>query len=141
MKAQTAIDTRQFIQQYFDAWEESVAEKILSYYSDDVVIDVLGVPALLEGKPAVAENFVLPFTRAFPGNVHKILNFIHQGNQVVIEWMFTAVHKGEFSDMPATARTVNVPGCSVYTIEGDQITRGHIYFNGPTLLKQLGAAS
>ena len=140
MKAQTAIDIRQFMQQYFDAWEESVTEKILPYYSDDVVIDLLGVPALLEGKPAVAEHFVLPFTKGFPGNVHKMVNVVHQGNQVVIEWMFTAVHKGEFGGIPASGRTVNVPGCSVYTVEGEQITRGNIYFNGPTLIQQLGAA-
>jgi len=138
MKSQTVVDIRQFMQQYFDAWQESVPEKILPYYSDDVVIDVLGVPALLEGKQAVTEHFVRPFTKAFPGNIHQIRNLIHQGNQVVIEWMFVAVHKGEFAGIPGTGRTVNVPGCSVYTVDGDQIRRGHIYFNGPTLMQQLG---
>ena len=141
MTQQPAIDIREFMQQYFDVWEEGITEKILSYYPDDVVINLLGGPALLEGKAAVTENFVLPFTKGFPGNVHKILNLVHQGNQVVIEWMFTAVHKGEFGGIPATGRTVNVPGCSVYTVEGRQITRGNIYFNGPTLMQQLGAIS
>jgi steroid delta-isomerase-like uncharacterized protein len=141
MKAQPAIGMREFMQQYFDAWEKGVTEKILSYYPDDVVINLLGVSALLEGKAAVAENFVLPFTKGFPGNVHKVLNLVHHGNQVVIEWMFTAVHKGEFGGIPATGRTVNLPGCSVYTVEGGQITRGNIYFNGPTLMQQLGATS
>lgn len=141
MKEQPAKDIRKFMQQYFDAWEKGVTEKILAYYPDDVVINLLGVPALLEGKAAVAENFVLAFTKGFPGNVHKVLNLVHQGNQVVIEWMFTAVHKGEFGGIPATGRTVNLPGCSVYTVEGGQITRGNLYFNGPTLMQQLGATS
>ena len=141
MMQQPTMDIREFMQQYFDVWEEGIPEKILSYYPDDVVINLLGGPALLEGKAAVAENFVLPFTKGFPGNVHNILNLVHQGNQVVIEWMFTAVHKGEFGGIPATGRTVNVPGCSVYTVEGRQITRGNIYFNGPTLMQQLGAIS
>jgi ketosteroid isomerase-like protein len=66
MKEQPAIDVREFIQEYFDAWRDGITEKILSYYSDDVVINLLGGPALLEGKAAVAENFVLPFTKAFP---------------------------------------------------------------------------
>jgi steroid delta-isomerase-like uncharacterized protein len=141
MKEQPAKHIREFMQQYFDAWEEGVTEKILSYYPDDVVINLLGVSALLEGKAAVAENFVLPFTKGFPGNVHKVLNLVHQGNQVVIEWMFMAIHKGEFGGIPATGRTVNLPGCSVYTVEGGQITRGNLYFNGPTLMQQLGATS
>src|SRR5262245_55028314 len=139
MTEQPTADVRRLVQQYFDAWEEGVVEKILPYYSNDVVINLLGVPALLEGKTAVAEHFVLPFTKGFPGNVHKVLNFVRQGSQVVVEWMFTAVHKGEFSGIPATGRTVSVPGCAVYTVEGGWITRGNIYFNGPTLMQQLEA--
>src|SRR4029450_9264555 len=92
-----STDIRAFTQEYFDAWTEGVLEKILSYYSDDVVINLLGVPALLEGKEAVTKNFVLPFINGFPGNVHRILNLIHQGNQVVVEWMFVATHKGNFA--------------------------------------------
>ena len=102
MKEKFATDIREFMQEYFDAWQEGVTEKILSYYSDDVVINLLGGPALLEGKSAVTENFVLPFTKGFPGNVHNIVNLVHQGNQVVIEWMFTAVHKGDFGGIPRT---------------------------------------
>ena len=137
MKEKLATNIGEFMQEYFDAWQEGVTEKILSYYSDDVVINLLGGPALLEGKSAVTENFVLPFTKGFPGNVHNIVNLVHQGNQVVIEWMFTAVHKGDFGGIPPTGRTVNLPGCSVYTVEGRQITRGNLYFHGPTLTEQL----
>ena len=131
-------DMRAFMQEYFDAWTEGSLEKILSYFSDDVVVNLLGVPVLLEGKEAVSKNFVLPFIQSFPGNVHQMLNLVHQGNQVVIEWMFVAVHKGDFVGIPPTGRSVNLPGCSVYTVEGGQITRGHLYYNGPTLLEQLG---
>jgi steroid delta-isomerase-like uncharacterized protein len=125
-----------------DRWLRSVCvvqDLVLSYYTDDVVINLLGGPALLEGKAAVAENFVGPFTKGFPGNIHKILNLVHQGNQVVIEWMFTAIHKGDFGGIPPTGKTVNLPGCSVYTVEGRQITRGNLYFHGPTLMEQLRA--
>ena len=141
MKGKFGIDIREFMQEYFDAWTEGVTEKILSYYSEDVAINLLGGPALLEGKGAVSENFVLPFTKAFPGNVHNILNLVHDGNQVVIEWMFTAIHSGDYGGISPTGRTVNLPGCSVYTVEDEKITRGNLYFNGPTLMEQLGATS
>ncbi len=80
-------------------------------------------------------------SKAFPGNVHKILNLVHQGDEVVIEWKFNAIHNGEFSGIPPTGRTVNLPGGSVYTVAGRQITRGNLYFHGPTLMEQLKAAS
>ena len=133
-----ATDIRQFMQEYFAAWTESVPEKILAYYSDDVVISLLGVPAVLEGKAAVRDGFVVPFAGGFPGNVHQMRNMVHEGEYVVIEWMFVAVHTGNFAGIPATGRTVNLPGCSVYTVKGGKITRGVLYYNDPTLLEQLG---
>lgn len=138
MEATLATDIRAYTQEYFDAWTEGDLEKILAYYSDDVVINLLGVPALLEGKVAVTKGFVVPFTKGFPGNVHNILNLVHEGNQVVVEWMFVAVHKGDFAGVPPTGRTVKLPGCSVYTVENGIITRGILYYNGPTLMEQLG---
>ena len=139
MTSAVATDIRTYMQEYFDAWTDGGTEKILAYYSDDVVIDLYGGPAHLEGKAAVAENFVVPFNKAFPGNIHKVRNFIHLGNEVVVEWTFVAVFKGEFGGIPATGKKIELPGCSVYTVEGGEITRGNLYFNGPTLLEQLKA--
>ena len=66
MKEQLAIDVREFIQEYFDAWQEGVTEKILSYYSDDVVINLLGGPALLEGRsPSLGDGTLLAAVRNF----------------------------------------------------------------------------
>jgi ketosteroid isomerase-like protein len=33
-------DVRAFIQEYFDAWKGTDEQKILSYYADDVVLDL-----------------------------------------------------------------------------------------------------
>jgi steroid delta-isomerase-like uncharacterized protein len=138
MDQNLAVDVSVFIRDYFKAWTDGNIEEIMSYYSDDVVINLLGVPALLEGKKAVTDNFVVPFTNGFPGNHHIMQNYIHHENQVVIEWMFTAIHKGEFLGVPASGREINLPGCSVYTLGNGKITRGELYFNGPTLFKQMG---
>jgi steroid delta-isomerase-like uncharacterized protein len=140
MSVQVASDIRVFIQEYFDAWEESKVDKILAYFSEDVVIDLLGGPALLEGKKAVADNFVAPFTTAFPGMLHNMRNYIQHGNQVVVEWLFTAVHSGNYGPFAPTGRKIELPGCSVYTIENGKITRGNLYFNGPTLIEQVKGA-
>ena len=48
-----------FVQEYFDAWKGADVQKILAYYSDDVVIQL--PTGSLEGKPAVRDNFVIPF--------------------------------------------------------------------------------
>jgi steroid delta-isomerase-like uncharacterized protein len=134
-------DVRAFIQEYFDAWKGTDENKILAYYSDDVV---LHLPAgKLEGKTAVRENFVRPFISGFPGNVHSIRNLAHAKNLVAVEWSFEAVHKGAFAGVQATGKQVQVPGCSFYEYDlaAGKIPAGRIYFDFATLLRQIGAGA
>jgi steroid delta-isomerase-like uncharacterized protein len=134
-------NVRAFIQDYFDAWKGADEDKILAYYSDDVVIDL--PTGTLKGKTAVRDNFVRPFIAAFPGNVHSIRNLANARNLVAVEWSFEAVHKGDFGSIEATGKKVQVPGCSFY--EYDLVTRkipaGRIYFDFATLLRQIGAGA
>src|SRR5579872_229222 len=127
---QTApADVRAFLQEYFDAWKGTDEDKILAYYSDDVVIRL--PTGTLEGKLAVRDSFVRPFIAAFPGNVHAIRNLAHAKNLVAVEWSFEAVHTGTFANVEATGKHVQLPGCSFY--EYDLVTRtipaGRIYFD------------
>ena len=130
---------RAFLQEYFDAWKGTDDDKILAYYSDDVVIQL--PTGTFEGKMAVRDNFVRPFIGAFPGNVHAILNLAHGKDLVAVEWSFEAMHTGPFANIQATGRQVQVPGCSFYEYDLGikTITAGRIYFDLGTLLRQIGA--
>lgn len=139
---QAAPETVQtFVQEYFDAWKDTDVDKILSYYLDDVVIEI--PTGRLQGKAAVRDNFVRPFVSAFPGNVHDIRNLAHARNLVAVEWSFEAVHKGRFADVDATGKQVKVPGCSMYEydLSTRKITAGRIYFDLSTLLRQIGVGA
>jgi steroid delta-isomerase-like uncharacterized protein len=130
---------RAFLEEYFDAWKGTDEDKILAYYSDEVVIQL--PTGTLKGKAAVRDNFMRPFITAFPGNVHAIRNLAHAMNLVAVEWTFEAVHQGPFANLEATGKQVRVPGCSFYEYDLDAkvITAGRIYFDLNTLLQQLGA--
>jgi steroid delta-isomerase-like uncharacterized protein len=135
------VTVRTFIEEYFDAWKGTDEDKILPYYSDDVVIHL--PTGTLEGKRAVRDNFVRPFIAAFPGNVHAILTLAHATNLVAVEWSFEAVHKGTFANIATTGRQVKVPGCSFYEydLETRTIPSGRIYFDLGALLRQIGAGA
>ena len=126
-----------FVQEYFDAWKGTDVQKILAYYSDDVVIHL--PTGTLEGKSAVRDKFVIPFVNGFPGNVHSICNLAHANNLVAVEWRFDAIHKGRFANIEATERTVRVLGCSFYeyNLESRTIHAGRIYFDLATLMRQI----
>jgi predicted ester cyclase len=136
----SAIDVESFINEYFGAWQGTDEDHIMSYYAQDVRLQLPGT--LMEGKTAVREQFVRPFITGFPGNRHIARNMIFGQNVVVVEWSFEAEHKGPFAGCAATGARVKVPGCSVYEYDSAkrQITAGRIYFDVGTLLKQIGAA-
>jgi steroid delta-isomerase-like uncharacterized protein len=131
-------DVRAFIQEYFDAWQGTDEDKILAYYSDDVVIDL--PTGRLQGKAAVRDNFVRPFISAFPGNIHAIRNLACAHNLVAVEWNFEAVHTGNFGNIQGTGKQVQVPGSSFYKYDlaTRTIPAGRIYFDFNTLIRQLG---
>ena len=134
-------DVRAFVEEYFASWTGTDEDKILAYYSDNIVHRL---PAgTFEGKTAVRDNFVRPFITAFPGNVNVILNLAYGKNLVAVEWSFEGVHTGPFGNIEATGKQVQVPGCSFY--EYDLATRlipaGRSYFDVATLLRQIGAVA
>lgn len=127
-----------FVQEYFDAWKGTDLDRILAYYSDDVVIHL--PTGTLDGKAAVREHFVQPFVGGFPGNVHAMRRLALAPSLVAVEWEFQAAHTGQFLGVPATGRRVNVPGCSFYQYDLNRrlITSGHLYFDVSTLMRQIG---
>jgi steroid delta-isomerase-like uncharacterized protein len=129
---------RAFVQDYFDAWSGTDEDRILAHYADNVVIEL--PVGRLDGKAAVRDQFVRPLIAASPGNIHVPLNLAHAPNLVAGEWRFEAVHRGTFTGIPPTGRSVSVPGCSFYQHDLDRrvITGGQIYFDLATLLRQLG---
>jgi ketosteroid isomerase-like protein len=92
MAASTAlgsvVDVESFINEYFGAWQGTDEERIMSYYAENVVLQIPGTH--MEGKAAVREQFVRPFIAGFPGNRHIARNMIFGQDVVVVEWSFEA---------------------------------------------------
>jgi len=141
MAAPTALasvfDVESFINEYYDAWSGTDEDRIMSYYAENVVLQI--PETLMEGKEAVRDQFVRPFISAFPGNRHLVRNMILRPGVVVVESSFEAQHMGPFAGHVATGARVNLPGCGVYEYDSAkrQITAGRIYFDVETLLQTI----
>ena len=107
-----AFDVESFINEYYGAWSGTDEDLIMSYYSENVVLQIPGT--LMEGKEAVREQFVRPFITAFQGNRHLVKNMIFGPGVVTVEFSFEAEHKGPFVGHAATGARVKLPGCGVY---------------------------
>jgi PAS domain S-box-containing protein len=141
MAASTAIrsiaDIESFIHEYYDAWGGTDEERIMSYYAEDVTVQIPG--SLMQGKAALREQFVRPFINGFPGNRHFVKNMIFGRDVVVVEFTFKAEHKGPFAGRVATDARIELAGCGVYEYDcaKRQIVAARIYFDAGTLLKQI----
>ena len=131
------FDVQSFINEYYDAWSETDLDHIMSYYSENVVLQIPGL--LMEGRDAVRDQFVQPFTTAFPGNRHLVKNMIFGPGVVNVEFSFEAQQKGPFAGHVATGARIKLPGCGVYEYDSAkrQITAGRIYFDVGTLLQTI----
>ena len=67
-------DVRAFIDEYFKTWEGTDESRILSYYAENVSLEIPGT--LINGKAALRDQFVRPFVAGFPGNRHIVKNMI-----------------------------------------------------------------
>src|SRR5262249_33586346 len=132
---QSIADIESFFSEYYEAWGGTDEDHIMSYYSDDVTIQIPG--SLMQGHAAVREQFVRPFIHGFPGNRHVVKNMIFGRDVAVVEFIFAAEHKGEFAGHPATDAPIELPGCGVYQYDAAkrQVTAARIYFDVGTLLK------
>ena len=109
---ESVFDGESFINEYYGAWSGTDEDRILSYYAENVVLQILGT--LMEGKEALRDQFVRPFITAFPGNRHLVKNMIFAPGVGIVEFDFQARHQGPFAGHAATGARVNVPGCGVY---------------------------
>jgi len=125
---------RSFIHQYFEAWRGGMPEEVLAYFSDDVVINVMGPIGTLAGKRMVAEKWVAPTVTNYPGNIHQIKSYLEAGDQVAVQWLFTGAHV-------STGKEISIPGCSVYRVSRGLIQRGNVYFNTPQAKRDHGLSA
>ena len=133
----SAFDGESFIREYYDAWSGTDEDRILSYYAENVVLQIPGL--LLQGKEALRDQFVRPFITAFPGNRHLVKNIIFAPGVAIVEFDFQAQHQGPFAGHAATGARINVPGCGVYEYDSAkrQITAARIYYDVGTLLQTI----
>src|SRR5262245_52731698 len=130
-------DVESLIHEYYAAWQGTVEDQIMAYYSEDVTVQIPG--SLMQGRTAVREQFVRPYITGFPRNRHLVKHMRFGRDEVTVEFTFDAQHTGPFAGHAATDAHVQVAGCGVYRYDlaRRQITTARIYFDVATLLKQL----
>jgi steroid delta-isomerase-like uncharacterized protein len=111
----------------------------LSMMAPDVVFTSMATGDEHKGVEALAGMLHYIYHVAFDARA-ETRSLIVADNQAVLEGDFVGKHIGEFAGVPASGKTVRVPLCVVYDLEGGKIKRGRVYFEVPAFLKQVSQA-
>jgi steroid delta-isomerase-like uncharacterized protein len=90
-----------------------------------------------DGKEAV-RDLLKELMAGFPDFQAEVAKTYHADDAVIGEGRVTGTHNGEFAGVPATGRRVDYPAVAIFEFEEDRLLCEMVYFDGATLLTQIG---
>lgn len=131
-----------FATDFLKAFSSTDVDRILTFFTDDAYYE--DVPSVengwdvpLRGHEMIRESLVDTF-QALPDLAFELVSASSAGNRMVIEWIMTGTHEGDFPGLPATGRTISIRGVSLIELEGGKIAWDRDYYDVYLLLTQLG---
>lgn len=110
------------------AWSTSDIPKLLTLFTDDATHEDVPTGTLSRGKEGI-EAFVLMLRTAFPDMKMTLVNRIIGDDWACGEWMMTGTHAGDYPNLPATGKALNVRGVSIYEFQDGKIKREADYWD------------
>ncbi len=78
------------------------------------------------------------FRAGFPDAHFIIEDVVAEGNKVVVRYTVKADHTGNFYGIPATGKSVTMPGISIYRVQDGKLTEAWVQYDQLGLMQQLG---
>jgi steroid delta-isomerase-like uncharacterized protein len=120
----TVEATAQTMRAYLDAF--LARGDFADYFTEEVTWTTVGADQELQGRQPVRDFLIWMHTQAFDAHP-KVKTLVVGDGQAALEADFVGTHTGEFLGIPATGRSVQVPYCVVYDLQGDKITALRAY--------------
>ncbi len=138
MSEQDNINT---IYRLFDNLNKHDISKNTSNISEDYKSTAPGAMGEMDRQQSV--EYTQGMFQAFPDLHFDLKDVIAQGDKVAVTWVARGTNTGpnrmpNGDIVPATNRTVILPGSGVYELRNGNVTRQDIYFDNMTALSQLG---
>lgn len=125
----------------YEAFNERDFDRLAEHTTADATITIVGSGDTFEG-PQGARRYNLMWAEAFPDGHITIDNVIAAGDHVVVEFTGRGTHTGTLATpagpIPATGRSVTLKLCDVLELSGERVSAQRTYFDGASLLSQLG---
>jgi steroid delta-isomerase-like uncharacterized protein len=121
------------------AWNAHDPDKILSFFSDDVLYEDLAIGKTMHGKQELAE-FIKLTLNDIPDFHIEATSLIVSGDWVASEAIMsgTMAHSS-IPGIPATGKSFSLRAASIMELSNGKIRRETDYYNAITMMQQIGA--
>jgi steroid delta-isomerase-like uncharacterized protein len=118
-------------------WNTQNAEQVVTFYDEQITWRNVAMEEVYQGKQEVHAFLVRLFT-AFPDLTFDVTYKIARGVNVSEQWCMRGTHRGAFFGVPATGRSVVIPGISMVEMRDGKFLRDEFYFDAGGVMRQLG---
>jgi steroid delta-isomerase-like uncharacterized protein len=128
----------------YEAWNARDFDRLADVMTPDGKITVVGSGETFEG-PDGARKYNEMWAEAFPDGEITIDNIVAGGDYVVVELTGRGTQTGTLAgpggSIPATGRSVTLQLCDVLELVDGKVRSQRTYFDGASLLAQLGVTA
>jgi steroid delta-isomerase-like uncharacterized protein len=123
----------QFLKQAIEAWNTHDPDKVVQFYTKDVVYEDVAYGAVNHGT-AELKKFAADFFEAVPDLKLEVVHItVHNGHGVA-EWVLTGTDKGLYN----TGKKFSVRGVSVSEMRAGKCSSNRDFYDLATIMKQVG---
>jgi steroid delta-isomerase-like uncharacterized protein len=133
-----ATDFERMMNDYWAATNSHDMERILSFFTDDVVYEDVALGKVNRGKKEVKDFLSEAFFK-FPDFKIEMKSGFNAGDWSVGEWIMSGTFvQSSNPGRPATSRTFSVRGVSITEFRRGKISRNSDYWDYTSFLQQVG---
>lgn len=125
----------------YQAWNDRDLDAIADATAADGELVVVGSGDTYRGPEGVRQYNTM-WANAFPDGTITVDRIISAGDTVVVQLTGRGTHTGDLvtptSTIPATGKSATLQLCDVLVFEQGKVRTQHTYFDGASLLAQLG---
>ena len=93
----------------------------------------------IEGRENWMQAFVRPMSKGFPDLSVEPEFIVAEDDKVVVRWLGTGTHTGEFRGIAPTGKSISIAGVAIYRVADGKIVEGWSQADTFALLTQIGA--
>ncbi len=124
---------------YEEVWNERKLDVVDQLISPSHTLHDANAPGSQIGPDAYKRR-VVQFTKAFPDLHFAIEDIISENDKLVVSWMISGTHKGEYEGIPPTDKRICVDGITITYIGNGKILDSYVTWDALGLMRQLGHA-